>query len=136
MLTLLDAQAQGTYNATSPAGQWTLGDLIDVAVAVGGAAAPRPAWTDEALLLEHKVEPWTGLPFWIPESAEDMGGFMAFDCTRASRAGLATRPLAQIVADTAVWLAARDDADAWKNVLTAQGEAEILAERAATDGVR
>ncbi len=136
MRALLDAQANGCYNATSPAGQWTMAALVDALVAAGGAAAPRPAWTDEALLLEHKVEPWTGLPLWIPTTFADMGGFMRFDCARAQRAGLVTRPLARTIVDTAAWLAARNNADAWKIVLTAQAEREILAARAAASGMR
>ena len=43
--------------------------------------------------------------------------------------GLVTRPLAATVADTAAWLAQRDNADAWKHVLTAAKEREILAAR-------
>ena len=52
---------------------------------------------------------------------------MQIDCTKAERAGLRTRPLAQTIADTAAWLADRDNAGAWKDVLTADVEQEILA---------
>ena len=47
----------------------------------------------------------------------------------AARAGLVLRPLTSTVADTAAWLAARDNGDAWKNVLSAEREREILADR-------
>ncbi len=136
MLDLLDVGAGGVFNATSPARQWTMGALVDALIAAGGPEAPRPAWTDEALLLEHKVEPWTGLPLWIPSTLADMGGFMEVDCTRAARTGLATRPLARTVAETAAWLAERDNAGAWKSVLDAAAECEILAARAGATGVR
>jgi 2'-hydroxyisoflavone reductase len=129
MLDLLAAEAGGTFNATSPAGQWTFGALVDALVATGGAAAPRPAWVDEALLLEHKVAPWTGLPLWIPATFKDEAGFMEIDCTKAQRAGLATRPLRATCADTAAWLAQRSNAGAWKDVLTAEAEREILKAR-------
>jgi 2'-hydroxyisoflavone reductase len=127
LLELLDKGLEGTHNATSPAGQWTFGALIEGLLAVAGMQAPRPAWTEEALLLEHKVEPWTGLPLWIPQTFTDEAGFMQIDCTKAERAGLRTRPLAQTIADTAAWLAARDNAGAWKDVLTADVERKILA---------
>ncbi len=136
MLKLLDVEAGGVFNATSPARQWTMGTLVDALTAVGGAQAPQPAWTEEALLLEYKVEPWTGLPLWIPASYTDMGGFMEVDCTKAARAGLVTGPLAQTVADTAAWLAARDNTGAWKIVLGADAEREILAARAGATSVR
>ena len=53
-------------------------------------------------------------------------GFMEVDCTKAQRSGLRTRPLAATIADTAVWLAQRDNAGAWKDVLRAEAEREIL----------
>jgi 2'-hydroxyisoflavone reductase len=127
MLDLVAHEASGTFNATSPAGQWTFGMLVDALVAGGGARAPRPAWTEEATLLEHKVAPWTGLPLWIPTTFTDEAGFMEFDCTKAQRAGLRTRPVAATITDTAAWLAQRDNAGAWKDVLSADAEREILA---------
>jgi 2'-hydroxyisoflavone reductase len=126
MLDLLDKGLEGTYNATSPAGQWTMGALVDALRAAGGATAPAPRWVDEALLAEHKVEPWTGLPLWIPLSFKEEAGFMQIDCTKAERAGMRTRPLVETVRDTAAWLAARDNAGAWKAVLTADAEREVL----------
>ena len=127
MLDLLAVDASGTFIATSPAGQWTFDMLAQALVAAGGAKAPRPAWTDEAALLEHKVAPWTGLPLWIPTTLADQAGFMELDCAKARRSGLRTRPLAATIADTAAWLAQRDNAGAWKDVLRAEAERAILA---------
>ena len=119
------ADAVREQNATSPAGHWTWGSLVD---ALGNDAnAPAPAWVDEALLLEQKVEPWTGLPLWIPSTFADEAGFMEFDCRRALAAGLRIRPLAETIDATAAWLAARDNGGAWKAVLTAEAERAILA---------
>jgi 2'-hydroxyisoflavone reductase len=125
MLELLDKGLEGTFNATSPAGQWTMGALVGALREVGGAA-PAARWVDEEVLLEKKVDPWTGLPLWIPLSFADEAGFMQVDCAKAERAGLRTRPLAETIRDTAQWLAQRDNADAWKDVLTADREREVL----------
>ncbi len=119
------AKAGGTFNATSPEGLWTWATMVDALRA--GVATPTPRWIDEALLLEHKVEPWTGLPLWIPSTFTDEAGFMEFDCRRALAAGLRIRPLPETIDATAAWLAARDNHGAWKAVLTAQAEREILA---------
>jgi len=125
MIHLVEAKQSGTFNATSPAGHWTWGSLVD---ALGNDAnAPAPAWVDEALLLEQKVEPWTGLPLWIPSTFVDEAGFMEFDCRRALAAGLRIRPLAETIDATAAWLGARDNSGAWKAVLTAEAERAILA---------
>jgi 2'-hydroxyisoflavone reductase len=126
MLELLDKGLDGTYNATSPAGQWTMGAMIDALREVGGAAAPAPRWVDEEILMEKKVDPWIGLPLWIPLSYADEAGFMQIDCTKAERAGLRTRPLVDTIRDTARWLAVRPNADAWKDVMSADREREVL----------
>jgi len=52
---------------------------------------------------------------------------MSFDCRRALDAGLAPRPLTATIDDTAAWLAHRDNAGAWKLVLGAEREREIVA---------
>ena len=127
MLELLDKGLEGTHNATSPAGQWTMRSLIDALVAAGNRAASAK-WIEESLLVENKVEPWTGLPLWIPESFGDEAGFMLIDCTKAERAGLRTRPLEETIRDTAQWLAARDNASAWKDAMRADVERKILDE--------
>ncbi len=131
MLTLLDTSLAGTYNATSPAGQWTFADLVAALAAAGGADAPRAKWVDESVLVEHKVEPWTGLPLWIPSSFASEAGFMQIDCTKAARAGLATRPLVATIADTAAWLAQRDNSGAWRDVLTDDAERLVVTAAAA-----
>ena len=53
-------------------------------------------------------------------------GFMTMDCSRAREAGLSIRPLARTIEDTAAWLAARDNAGAWKNVITGAAERALL----------
>jgi len=126
MLELLDKGLEGTHNATSPAGQWTMGAMIDALCEFGGAAAPAPRWIDEEILIEHKVDPWTGLPLWIPLSFADEAGFMQIDCTKAERAGLRTRPLRDTIRDTAAWLAQRDNAGAWRDAIGADREREVL----------
>jgi 2'-hydroxyisoflavone reductase len=126
MVTLLERDVAGAFNACSAQGQWTFGDLVDALIAAA-PAGPRPAWVEDATLLAHDAEPWVGLPLWLPATEADSAGFMSIDCEKARGAGLATRPLAQTIEDTAAWLAARDNAGAWKHVLSAQKEREILA---------
>lgn len=127
MIDLIEDQATGTFNATSAAGTWTFADLVSELARAGGAAAPQPVWVDEATLLLHKVEPWTGLPMWLPGTFAETGGMMDVDCRRATAAGMRTRPLAETIEATAAWLAQRDNAPAWKAVLAAQAEREIAA---------
>ena len=51
---------------------------------------------------------------------------MHFDCARALAQGLRIRPLAETIDATAAWLGARNDAGAWRNVLSAEVERTLL----------
>ena len=129
ILDSVEAGRAGTFNACSPAGTWTMGALVDALAArarVPGSA-PVPAWIDDATLVGCGVEPWTGLPLWIPASDPESAGFMDFACARAIEQGLRIRPLGQTIDDTAAWLGERDNRDAWRNVLSAEKEREVLA---------
>ena len=125
MVKLVEDGAEGTFNASGPPRETTFGDFIAACVDAGGPAAPQPLWVDEAVLLEHKVEPWTGLPLWLPSTNADSGGFSQLDIRKAQVAGLRARPVAATIADTAAWLVLRDNAGAWKAVLSAEAESSI-----------
>ena len=125
MVDLAARDVAGTFNACSPAFQWRMGTLIE-ALCEAAPSAPTPAWTADDVLLARGIAPWTGLPLWLPASDADSAGFMTMDCARAKAARLATRPLADTIADTAAWLATRDNAGAWKHVLTADAERTLL----------
>jgi 2'-hydroxyisoflavone reductase len=128
MLDLVEAGAAGAFNASSEPGRYTMGGLVDalLACAKPGGRAPRPVWIADGDLAAAGVEPWTGLPLWLPADDPTTAGFMSFDTARAHGAGLRHRPLADTVNDTAEWLRQRDNAAAWANVLTAAGERAIV----------
>jgi 2'-hydroxyisoflavone reductase len=125
MVELAARDVAGTFNACSPAFQWRMRALVET-LREAASSAPTPAWVGDDVLLAHGIVPWTGLPLWLPASDADSTGFMTMNCARATTAGLATRPLADTIADTAAWLAARDNADMWKHVLTAEAERALL----------
>ena len=125
ILVLAEGGTGGTYNACSPAWQWRMGDLVR-ALTGASASPPRPAWIDDEALVAAGVTPWLGLPLWLPPSEADSAGFMTMNCSRAERAGLRTRPLADTIRDTGQWLAVRDNAGAWKHVLNAEAERALL----------
>ena len=127
MLDLAARDVPGTFNACSPAGRFRMGDLVEALVAASDAP-PAPAWIDEKTLLAQGVAPWVGLPLWLPSTEADSAGFMTMDCSRAARSGLAIRPLAETIRDTAAWLATRNNEGAWKHVLSADAERRILAD--------
>ena len=130
MLDMAEGTAEGTFDACAPAGTWTMGELVD-ALTKSARAAGSPTlahWIDDESLLRHGVAPWTELPLWIPASDAESAGFMNFTCARAAARGLAVRPLGETIDDTAAWLRERDNSTAWRNVLSAAKEREILAD--------
>lgn len=105
---ILDAAAaglHGPYNTVSRPGHTTMGELLDACVRVTGSGAEL-RWTDPDTLLAAGVEPWSGLPVWLPEGelydTLHQGGH-----ARAEAAGLRCRPVGETVADTWAWLCER-----------------------------
>lgn len=125
-LDMVEARRVGVYNATGPATPLTLGEVLDTSRAVSGSDATF-TWLDEAFLLAHGAQPWTELPLWVPESDPQLAGFNKFSIDRALAAGLTFRPLADTVAATLAWDAARPTDTPPRAGLTREREAELLA---------
>ena len=129
MLDMVERNADGTFDACTPAGMWTMGTLVEHLVASARSAGSNTIaqWVDDETLLRHGVTPWTELPLWIPASDAESAGFMHLPCARAVAHGIAFRPLNATIDETAAWLRRRDNSSAWRNVLSADKEREILA---------
>ncbi|MFI9254238.1 NAD-dependent epimerase/dehydratase family protein [Streptomyces sp. NPDC053069] len=103
---LLGAVAQslsGPYDLIGPPGHSTMGELLDLCVQVTGADAEL-RWTDPEAVLAAGIEPWTGLPVWVPPDTELYACAHRTDVSRALATGLVCRPAAETVADTWRWL--------------------------------
>ena len=118
----------GDFNATGPAVRQTMGDLVAACLEASGSGA-NPIYVDEAFLLENEVQPWSELPFWIPESAEDSRGLFAFNVQKAVDAGLTFRPLIETVRDALAYeneRAKAEDFHNWAANLAPEKEAALL----------
>jgi 2'-hydroxyisoflavone reductase len=125
MVKLLEQDACGDYNATSPPGAITMGALLEACVAAAGSDA-RIEWIDEDFLAAQKVEPWSDMPVWIPEGDAAMRGFMGARVEKACATGLDFRPLAVTVRDTLEWARAGRGGHPWKAGLDPTREGELL----------
>ncbi|MBZ3903275.1 MULTISPECIES: NAD-dependent epimerase/dehydratase family protein [Streptomyces] len=93
----------GAYNLAGPPGMTTMGELLDACVRVtGGAAELR--WTAPESVLGAGIEPWTGLPVWVPEGSELHDALHRADVSRAVGHGLRCRGVEETVRDTWAWL--------------------------------
>jgi nucleoside-diphosphate-sugar epimerase len=104
MLHCIEHDLAGTFNATGPQGNATMGSWLGDCVAVTGSDA-RLTWVDDELLLSHQVEPWTELPLWMPPG-QGADHVWTAETAAAELAGLRSRPVAETVRDTWEWVRA------------------------------
>ncbi|HEY7857289.1 MAG TPA: NAD-dependent epimerase/dehydratase family protein [Candidatus Nanopelagicales bacterium] len=105
-LDVLQDSRSGPVNTVSLPGAATMTEVLAACVDATGSNAV-PTWVDAEWLLAAGVEPWTELPIWIPREDEAYA-MHSGDTSRAVRWGLRTRPVAETVADTWVWMGQDD----------------------------
>ena len=133
MVLLLERGARGAFNGTGPAGGahigWsTLIDACRAEASARGLPVARAQRVGEAFLLEHKVEPWSELPLWLPCTDPEYAGFNRVDLARAEAAGLRTRPLRETIAAVLDEGVPPADDKRCAGKLTREREAQLLAE--------
>jgi 2'-hydroxyisoflavone reductase len=102
ILRMTDARRAGVFNAAGPDYLLTMEGFLE-ACREACASDARFTWVGEQFLVERGVEPWGGLPLWLPESAEQHRFFLAENCERAFAAGLTFRPVVETARDTLAW---------------------------------
>ncbi|MFJ4470692.1 SDR family oxidoreductase [Streptomyces sp. NPDC089424] len=100
----IEGELGGPYNLTGPRGHTTMGEFLEACVRATGSAAEL-RWTAPEVVLGAGIEPWSGLPVWVPPGSELHDALHSADVSRALAAGLNCRPAAHTVADTWRWLA-------------------------------
>lgn len=99
VLDAAERRLTGTFNATGPSRPLTMDDFIARCRDVTGGDA-TPLWAGDRFLLDHGLEPFEDLPFWLPS---ELAGFCTIDTSRAQAAGLVCRPLTETIGDTFAW---------------------------------
>lgn len=97
----VEERALGIYHATGPTTPTNIAELLYGCKAVTGGTATF-TWADAAFLAERGIAPWQEMTVWIPPK-DEFAGFHRISIRRAVEAGLASRPLAETVADTLAW---------------------------------
>ena len=115
----------GVFNATGPREPVAMAELLEICKQVSGSDA-HFTWVSEAFLLENQVEPWIGLPLWIPESDPESRGIFGANIQRALEAGLTFRSLMDTVRDTLAWDSSRPSEREWRAGITQAREADLL----------
>jgi len=102
MMKLVDERKTGIYNAVSPPGAFTMGELIKLSVAASPKAGTKATWVSEDFLAQQWKPDELDLPPWAPKKGE-MAGASLTSVKAASAAGLKSRPLQETVRDTLAW---------------------------------
>jgi 2'-hydroxyisoflavone reductase len=123
-ISLIEANASGTFNVTGPDYELTIGKLLEVSKQITDSDA-NFRWAGVVFLNENKVEPWSDMPAWVPDDEEN-AGFARMNLSKAINSGLKFRPLEETIRDTLEWAMARPADHEWRAGLTAEREVEVL----------
>jgi 2'-hydroxyisoflavone reductase len=102
MMRLVESRTNGYFNAVSPPGAFTMGDLIAASQRATPTAGTAVTWVPEEFLAAHWKANELDLPPWSPMKGE-MAGASLTSIRPASKTGLHSRPLQDTVRDTLAW---------------------------------
>ena len=97
-LKLIEDGHHGVYIANGPEGPLTMEEML-AGIKAAVSVPVQFVWVDEGWLLEQQVQPWMGLPLWIPQDESTAGAGKAH-IGKALAHGLRCRPLAETAKDT------------------------------------
>jgi len=122
----LEEKAMGIFNATSPIKDETTLDMLNHCKQ-GAASDASFTWADADFLESHDVQPWSGMPVWVPRQGE-MGGLSQVSSEKAQKQGLSIRPRKETVQDTLNWYGKQSAARRKKMRagISREKEAEVL----------
>ena len=130
MLDLAERREAGSFNATGPIGQTTMGEMLGAAVEATASGAEL-VWRSDEQLRAVDAGPWMEVPLWAP--MDEMPGAWRIGTARAQAAGLRCRPVAETVRDVWHWLREGGEAELtdWGSharpaPMSAEREAELL----------
>ena len=99
----------GTMNALGPGAPVTMRQVLEACNHALGDKATL-TWVDADFLDRQGVAGWSELPMWL-DNKGDYLGFGTLQNTKAVKAGLVFRPIADTARDTLAWLATLPDAE-------------------------
>jgi 2'-hydroxyisoflavone reductase len=115
----------GVFNLCAPLEPYGFGELLDAAARAVGQGELRPTWVSGEFLLEHGLDGWEALPWWVPPHEYAVS---RFDASRALAAGLAARPILDSFRDCWAWDRTREGEPLRSDRgLEPEREAELLA---------
>ena len=119
MIAASQAGRTGVYNAAGPGKPPTMQQILETCQQVSDSVGEF-VWVPDDFLLRHGVRPFTEMPLWLPQADDRV------DSRRATRAGLALRPLPETIWATLAWDLARPPGTPLRAGLTSDREIGLL----------
>jgi len=124
MLGLVEQRRAGVFNASGDS--MTMSATL-ASIAEGVHSRATLTWVGPEFLVEQGVEPWTGLPLWLPVGSR-AEGINEVSNARARAAGMPQRSVRDTARDALAWLRALPvDAQPKRVSLRIERERELLA---------
>jgi len=102
---LVESQTYGNFNGVGIGSPLSMAEMLYGMRAITSSAVTF-SWVPISFLMEHKVQPYSDMPIWIPGDP-----LSAVDNSHAIASGLTFRPLAVTAADTLQWHETRPAAE-------------------------
>jgi len=117
----------GTFNATSPAEELTMGEIFETCRKVSGSDATF-TYVSREFMVEKELQEWSDIPVYVHLEGPE-AGHPYINVNKALRQGLTFRPISETIRDTLNWWATvpqeRKDRP-MRSGLTAEREQEAL----------
>ena len=120
----IDTNTTGVFNAITPPGRQSWGDVITACKNAAGKTSVNLVWIPAAFVEKQEG---IGFPIWVPPVGETKG-FHRWSADKAIKAGLKFRPVDVTVKDTLAWWKSEpeDRQKKMKAGLTPEKEAELI----------
>jgi 2'-hydroxyisoflavone reductase len=122
----IEQNATGVFNATGKPLSLTMEKMLEEIKNVSGSDAEF-TWVEEDFMSRENVQPWSDMPFYLPESDKEAEHFLSMSIDKALQSGIEFRPFSDTVRDTLEWRKTKPDA--LKAGIDAEREKELLRKR-------
>lgn len=124
IMTLIENDVSGVFNATGPDTPLSFGLLLDTCKLVSSSDA-KFKWANFDFITENNIAPWSDLPAYVPDVGDDIG-FAKVDISKAVNAGLKFSAISNTVKDTLTWINELPNDYEMKSGLKPEREKELL----------
>lgn len=123
LIKAVEQNLTGIYNATGKPFELTMEKLLEE-IKKASKSDAKFTWVDEDFMSRENIQPWSDMPFYLPESDKDAEHFLSMSIDKALQTGIEFRPLSETIQDTLTWRNTKEDA--LKAGISAERETELL----------